>query len=428
VTGRAEPTDDDDSEEAFPPPVCLLEARPEIPLLPLAEGLLLASTISAITGEDEAYKSTFALAVAVAVAGGLPVFGVFRTVMTRQVLIVSEEDELAVIQNRVLAIITGMGWQQRERVILGNLRVHALDGLQLGDLKSQTHLLELQRRHGIELMIFDPLADLIRGQEQSADDARPVKRFWRQLVQRECAVLVVHHFGKPREGASDGDRVRGTSAWKSAFRTLYRLKRADDAIEVTCLKASRTRRPEPFQVDVEVLTVEDNPAMWAEARLTIAARSGNWTIRDRRALTPSERKALTALEDFREEPLSWTRWVAVTGIPDSTLSDIRRRLLDLRYVQLHVVGQNRFRKPQHAYSITGEGTAALIPGPDTETPARHRTRHRTASQSPDTETPPPPLGGACVPVSVEGASEPPDTGFPHLAAEDEPGDAWEPEL
>ncbi len=409
----------------FPPPIRLLDAGPQDPLQPLAAGFLLESTISCFTGEDEAYKSTAAVATAVAVAGGLPAFGTFATQRPRRVLIVSEEDEFTVTQNRAEAMIAGMGWEPRRQLILGNIHVHALDGLLLDDLASQAHLLQLQQSLDIELMIFDPLADLVRGEENSATAARPVKRLWRQLVAQGCAVLVVAHYGKPAEGKSDRDRMRGTSAYKSAMRTIYALKHSDDGIEVTCLKMSRTRRPEPFRIDLEILTEEGNAAMWREARLTVAGKSGDWRMKDRRTLSPSDRKALGALDGFREEALSWTRWVEVSGLIPSTLANVRRRLIDLRYVDQIEVGTDRFKKKQYRYSITGEGTAALISPPDSETPIETPTRLQVEAHSPDYETPPPPLGGSVCRSPDEGEIEAPDSNRDHLESVEEPGDAWE---
>lgn len=252
------------------------------------------------------------------------------------------------------------------------------------------------------LIVLDTFSRAIPGaDENSAQDmSRAVASLDFIRSELNTSILCVHHTGKDRTRGA-----RGSSVLSAA---------ADAELQLECVDGVRELKPTKMRDGTldQRLTFRLVPALGsahlALVELAHVGKSGDWRVKDRRTLTRADRRALSALDEFRE--VSWTRWVAVSGLAQSTLIDVRRRLLDLNYVQAIAGERNRFGKVALRYIATGEGIAALITPPNTETPDEAPARHRTVSQLPDTETPAPPLGGPGVSGVVEGPSKAPDNG------------------
>ena len=216
-----------------------------------------------IAGEDGTSKTTFALHQAAAVAGGYNVLNVFRTIQG-PVLFVSEEDDLGTILIRLNALILGHEWD-RDRV-LANFYVMALEGVNVGDREWQSRLHDEVIRIGAAMLILDPLAELIDGDENDNSAVRPVLKWIRSLP---CATVVVHHFGKANEGRSDGDRIRGASAWRRGARTILALESLGDSdrIRVKHLKLTKARKQPTFVFKRSIESDPENEANWVRATL-----------------------------------------------------------------------------------------------------------------------------------------------------------------
>ncbi len=340
---------------ALPASVCLLNAGDPEPIAWLVDGFLLADEPTVLSGPTGGYKTTLALATAAALAGGYAVLDGFAVAAAAPVLIVSEEDGQSVIQNRVAALIQGHGWE-RERV-LSRLHLLALAGCRLDDLRWQLHLRAEIQRLGARLCVFDPLAEMLGGNEDSNTEARPVVQFWRQLTALGCATLTCAHFGKPKDGRGRLDQVRGASAWAAAARGVFTTETRDGALWLTTEKLSRAERPAPREIRYEI---DAAGGTWHSARLTLVRPPGDWTVPDPTNLTPSERAALAALYRHNDEALTWSRWAEVAEISKGSLSKARRRLLDLGYVGSDGSG----RTGAGPYRITGPGIAAALPSPE----------------------------------------------------------------
>ena len=223
------------------------------PVTWLQYGEIPAREIVLVVGDAGACKTGHVLKVAAAKAAEGMV-----------VLLVSEEDPPAVLRNRLEAIAVGHRWDVG--VVLRNVHVLALTGLQLTDLRWQAHLLSEVKRLGALLVVLDPLFELTGADEDSNVAQRPILRFLRLLmVQTGATVIVVHHFGKAGEGKRKIDRVRGASAWFGAARAVYALEARDDGVGVECLKMSRALRPAPYVLELAVVTDEENPGVWRSA-------------------------------------------------------------------------------------------------------------------------------------------------------------------
>jgi putative DNA primase/helicase len=287
--GAAASSSEESEAHAMPGPLRLRDVPPPAPIEWVIKDFWIAGDFGALAGDDGSYKSTVATHMAVAVACGGRVFGRFET-QQRPVLLVSQEDPADVILNRIQAMCRGQGWSYE--TVSENLYLMAMTGANLMDARWQAHLRDIVAKLDAGLVILDPWAELIAGEENSSSEMRPAIKAARALtLPSRAAVMVVHHLGKDVQGKRRIDRVRGTSAFKAATRALYFVERQDDGrVAMTCEKMSRTRKPAPFVVALDVEADADNPAQWSRARFTSVS------VREA-ALGRAEEWVLTALDD-----------------------------------------------------------------------------------------------------------------------------------
>jgi hypothetical protein len=256
-----------------PSAVRLLDAADEPPPRWISPGLIPAGEPGLCAGEDGTMKTTIALHIAAAAAGGGQIFGHFPITAT-PVLVVSGEDSTGVIRNRTAAIARGHGWNVDR--VLGGLHVLALADADLSDDGWRDHLLAEVERTKAGIVILDPLAEITSGDENSNTDARRVVRTWRALTKPTGAfVLLVHHAGKggpPGAERSKRDRIRGATAIPSASRCTFFLEATDSGIVVENMKQSRGAKHPPFVVTYEITAEPDNTAVWKSARFTKTTR------------------------------------------------------------------------------------------------------------------------------------------------------------
>ena len=185
-----------DAEEELPRAVSALEAEPPDPpqeaitrFIPAAEPVLIA-------GPSGVFKTAVALVIAASKTSGSDLFGHpdFQVTSPGPVLFISEEDGLAVLLNRLEAIIKGHGLD-RERV-LSNVYFLAQEGVSLDRPEWRDHILEEMKRVGAQLLggprptvIVDAgglgwgLVDMLRERGwhviafQAATQARDVERY-----------------------------------------------------------------------------------------------------------------------------------------------------------------------------------------------------------------------------------------------------------
>jgi hypothetical protein len=252
----------------IPAPTCALEAPAPEPITWVIENLWTAGDIGLLVGDGGSFKTTAALHMAAAIAGGYEVFGHFRT-ERKPVLIVSAEDPQSVILQRLDAFIAGHGWDAAR--VKANVHVLASPDASLADPAWRRALEEAVDRIRPGFLVLDPLAELLGGDENSNTDARPVLKFVRALAARcGAATAIVHHAGKGGPEKRPLDRVRGASAIPSAARVLFFFEFRDDGIAVEHLKMSRAPKLDRFVLGRAVTSEPGNRAMWRSATLTYA--------------------------------------------------------------------------------------------------------------------------------------------------------------
>jgi hypothetical protein len=284
--------------EAPKPAIRAIDAPPQPPMSWLVRDLWPDRQIGLFVGDGGAFKSSAALHIACAVAGGYPVFERYTVEAARPVLIVSAEDDLAVVLMRLEAFIAGHEWDRGR--VMSNIHIIADGEPSLGEAVWKLHLLAEVERLQPGFIILDPWAELMGGDENSNTDARPAIKYLRRLATISGAgVAVVHHAGKQGQQEKRAlDRIRGASAVPSAARVILFFEWRPDGVFVENLKMSRAPRLEPFLIRREIETLPGNLAQWTSAKLTLLAAlpfAETWVIERLRESKDKERGPTSTL-------------------------------------------------------------------------------------------------------------------------------------
>lgn len=233
--------------------LALLDAEPlEAPML--VEELWGEQAVGFFGGEPKTLKSWAALEVALCVATGAKVFGRFAIPQPGAVLVVQEESRAADYGRRLAMLARAHGIEPSD---LGALHLASQPGLLLDDEAGIARLRAEVERVAPILVVHDPL---VRGigwaDADSVKEMGPVLRALRRLqADYGCAVLVVHHLRKQRQGAKDrpGQRLRGTGDLHAlASSALYFAARPGArAVEVE-VEHREAAPPEPFTLSLDV--------------------------------------------------------------------------------------------------------------------------------------------------------------------------------
>jgi len=235
------------------------------PIRWLVEEVWPVGEIGLLVGDGGAFKSTVAIHLACAIAGGHKVFDEFQTIKS-PVLIVSAEDHQDVVLMRARAICRGHGWPMST---LDNVYIIAEGAPSVADGTWCKHLAAEVARLRPGLIVLDPWAEMMGGDENSNTDARPAIKYLRWLARTvNAALALVHHAGKMREGGRALDRIRGASALPSAARVVFFFDFTEDGLNVENLKQSRAPRLAPFRLHQEIKSAPGNKAEWLSARFT----------------------------------------------------------------------------------------------------------------------------------------------------------------
>lgn len=250
----------------LPPAVPAIDLPP--PKMPrwIVQEFWPAGEIGLFVGDGGTFKSSVALHVAAAIAGGQRVFNRYETTQ-RPVIIVSAEDDQDTVMIRLSAFVRGHGWDRR--TVLSNVHLMCTGEPSVSDPKWRAHLIAEADRLQPGFLLLDPWAELLGADENSNTEARPAIKYLRALARRnETAIGIVHHAGKAHADRRTLDRIRGASALPSAARCIYFFDWHNHAIEVENLKQSRGPRLDSFVVDAIVTSDPKNRARWDVAQLS----------------------------------------------------------------------------------------------------------------------------------------------------------------
>ena len=206
----------------------------------LIDNLIPERAVTLLCGDSGVGKSTFALALAGAVAHGTPFLG--RETQKRPVLYVDRENPLPVVRER----LERLGIRRTPELVAWGLwnkpmpdGPTALSILQFASVNQP-------------LIIFDSLVGFHPGSEQDASETRRHMQAYIALAAAGATVIVLHHTGK----AVTAKQYRGSSDIKAAVDLAYvleSLSESDSGIRSLRLKAFKNRVTLPETLRVEYL-------------------------------------------------------------------------------------------------------------------------------------------------------------------------------
>jgi hypothetical protein len=267
VTAAPVWTGNEAPDNELPFATCALYAPPPEPLTYVVDEMFVAGEPGMIFGDGGSFKTTGALHIACAIAGGYKAFAHFGTVQ-RPVLIVSAEDSAGVLTQRMTAMCNGHGWDVKR--VLSNVHYYALGGVTLTDPKWCTKILAEIVRLDAGFVMLDPYQELVPGVDQNSAEANgPHMATLRRFCQpTKAAVVLLHHAGKAGENKRAIDRVRGSSALYGAMRLVYLITDSskDSQLTIECLKNNRAEKLPPFAVRRVIDSEPSNRLHWVSAR------------------------------------------------------------------------------------------------------------------------------------------------------------------
>ena len=202
------------------------------------ELLIPDGAITLLCGDSGVGKSTFALALAGAVAHGQPFLG--RAAKQRGVLYVDRENPDYVVQARVRSLRIAETDCFR---VWGTWAEFPPEGPQ------SLEIIRFAREHK-PMIIFDSLVAFHTGSEQDATETRRYFQFFRNLAATGATVFVAHHTGK----ASTAQQYRGSSDIKASVDVAYLLESlsgTEEGIKSLRLKAFKNRLALPDTLRIE---------------------------------------------------------------------------------------------------------------------------------------------------------------------------------
>ncbi|BBY67769.1 AAA family ATPase [Mycolicibacterium helvum] len=201
---------------------------------PLIEGFLPRGQLADLNGQPGAGKTMAAVSMAAAIASGRTWCG--HAVPERAPVLYVAAEGASGIRARLLA------WCEANRVAPESIEdtfIIAPRAVQMGDEGHMAQVLDVVKRHGVALVVFDTRARCTVGVEENSatDHGRVIANADDINQQTGAAVLVVHHT------AAGGERARGTTAWDGAVWSSLLLTRSGGKkakksrkVEINCVK------------------------------------------------------------------------------------------------------------------------------------------------------------------------------------------------
>jgi hypothetical protein len=219
-------------------------------------------------GDGGSGKTTIALHIACAIAGGYKAFDQFTT-RQRPVLVISAEDSAGVLNQRMRAMCKGHDWDELR--VLANVHYYALGGVALTDGQWCEKILAEIVRLDAGFVMLDPFQELVPGVDQnSAQATGPHMMTLRGFCQpTKASTVLLHHAGKAGKDKRAIDRIRGSTALYGAMRLVYLVTDSakDGTITIECLKNNRAEKLKPFAVRRSIDADPSNRLRWLSARL-----------------------------------------------------------------------------------------------------------------------------------------------------------------
>lgn len=217
----------------------LCEPLPPIPWV--CEGLGLApGAPSLIAGYGYSRKTMALQSLAVSVAAGKPVWGVYGA-RSGRVIHLDYEQGRRVTQERYQRLARGMGCELQD-LPAGSLRVASMPRVYLDEAGIEDELVRLCT--AVTVAIVDSLRAAFPHADENSSEVRNYLDILGRVSERTgCAFLVIHHARKPTRDDAGGTTyaIRGSSALFDACQSVYVFAGEKDAPTVVHHQKDRVR-------------------------------------------------------------------------------------------------------------------------------------------------------------------------------------------
>lgn len=201
------------------------------------EKFLVRGKFHILGGQPGTAKTTIALDIAAKITNGIPFPDGYQIDKPGYVIIWSDEDSVAdVLKPRLIAANANLD------------NVFFIDSVNFGDDQNRSidpstdlrHLYNALPDQQIDLIIFDPITSLIKGDSNKQIDVRDSLRWVTELAEeKSCAILGITHFTKGTAGTSPVERFTGSIAFSALSRiALSTLTSPNSDRKVLCIAKS----------------------------------------------------------------------------------------------------------------------------------------------------------------------------------------------
>ena len=173
-----------------------------------------------LASEPKAGKTFFVMSIAAAMASGQMLWDTFKVTEPGPVGIIAAEDDQSETGRRLDRMCRAQG------LMMSNLPIHWWpgDAIRLNRPRDVDWLRKMIRQYELKLIIYDPLARLMDGDENNKECVSGVLTPASSITRPEnegCSVMIVHHLGKdnPDQPKTAAQRVRGSSDIRSWYTT-----------------------------------------------------------------------------------------------------------------------------------------------------------------------------------------------------------------
>jgi hypothetical protein len=273
---------------------------PRPPIEYLVKNLITTSSVNIFFGKEASKKTYSLLTLAFCMVNGFDWLH-FKTVKS-PVLFVNEETGGAALLDRIEQVRKGLNCYKDN----GNeINYTPLIGLKLDKKDDISEIESLVSKLGSKLIIFDALADIMSGDENSKKDVQPIMSSLRKIADTtNSAVILIHHTNK------GGDIIRGSSAIGASADLIVKVTSSSNIVNYEITKnrngeISGWSAKSNWQKDKNIFTLQsmlttENISVREEYILTYLEKNGESLLSDMVEDRPEEFAESTIRKTARE--------------------------------------------------------------------------------------------------------------------------------
>lgn len=203
--------------------------------------LLPDRSITILSGDPGSFKTWSTLHFAISIASGGLVYDHFQTIKNN-VLIIDEEDGIALLQQRLLALSADKD---------SNIFFMIMTNFKCDNQKDIDELKRHIKRHHIGVIIMDSLIRIHSGEENNAKDIAKMFEVLRYLTTLGVTILINHHHRKRGpEQQYDSSPMRGSGDILAAIDCHLQTRRKGNVLQIIQTKNRFQQEIKSFSVEL----------------------------------------------------------------------------------------------------------------------------------------------------------------------------------